>query len=120
MLYEEDSVGVFILVTALMGTGAMLSGRAIAATWRPGWQIVAYMLILGAAARFLHFALFGGTLLTPYYYTVDTAICVAFGFLGFRLTRATQMVTQYHWLNERAGPLVWRRHEEAPRRADSG
>jgi hypothetical protein len=120
LLYEEDNVGVFILVTALMGTGALLSGRAIATTWRPGWQIVAYMLIMGATARFLHFALFGGTLLTAYYYTVDTVICVAFGFLGFRLTRATQMVTQYHWLNERAGPLVWRRRRDVALGVDSG
>jgi hypothetical protein len=34
---------------------------------------------------------------------------VAFGFLGFRAARASQMVTQYRWLNEPAGPLRWRR-----------
>jgi uncharacterized protein DUF6867 len=121
ILYEEDHAGVFILVTLVMGGGALLSGRAIAETWRPWWQILAYMMILGAVARFFHFALFAGTLLSPYYYAVDTVICVAFGFLGFRLTRASQMATQYRWLNERVGPLAWtRRDDAAPGGADSG
>jgi hypothetical protein len=121
ILYEEDHAGVFILVTLVMGGGALLSGRAIAETWRPWWQIIAYMMILGAVARFFHFALFAGTLLSPYYYAVDTVICVAFGLLGFRLTRASQMVAQYHWLNERAGPLAWTRRDDAVSGgADSG
>ena len=42
------------------------------------------MLILGAAVRFIHFALFEGTLLSPHYYVVDTVVCLIFGFLGFR------------------------------------
>ena len=54
--------------------------------------------------RFIHFALFDGTLLSLHYYLVDTAVCLAFGFLGFRLTRVRQMVTQYGWINERARP----------------
>ncbi|HLN09546.1 MAG TPA: hypothetical protein VK281_11405 [Xanthobacteraceae bacterium] len=121
ILYEDGHAGAFVLVTLVMGGGALLSGRAIAATWRPWWQIVAYMLILGAVARFFHFALFAGTLLSPYYYAVDTVICVAFGVLGFRLTRASQMVVQYRWLNERAGPLAWSRRDDGMRgEVDSG
>ena len=121
IIYEPDHAGAFVLVTLLSGGGAVLSGRAIAATWRPWWQIVAYMLVLGAVARFLHFALFAGTLLSAYFYGIDTVICVALGFLGFRLTRARQMVTQYRWLNRRAGPLGWTRRTDAVRReADSG
>ena len=71
--------------------------------------MVAYSLILGGAVRFIHFALFGGTLLSAHYYLVDSAVCLAFGLLGFRATRAAQMVTQYRWLNEADGPLRWRR-----------
>jgi hypothetical protein len=64
LLYEEGSLGIFFLVTIILGGGAAaLAGRAIALTWRPWWQIVLYMLILGGAVRFIHFALFGGTLL---------------------------------------------------------
>ena len=65
LLYEENSFGVFLLVTLVLGGGtAWLSGRAIAQTWRPWWSVVAYMLVLGAIVRFFHFALFGGTLLS--------------------------------------------------------
>ncbi len=110
LLHEEDSFGVFVLVTIILGGGASaLAGRAIALTWRPWWQIVAYMLILGAATRFIHYALFGATLLSFHYYLVDTAVCMAFGFVGFRAARAKQMVSQYRWINEPNGPLRWRR-----------
>ena len=48
ILYEEDYVGLFLLVTVVMGGGAAwLAGRAIAATWRPWWHVACYMLILG-------------------------------------------------------------------------
>jgi hypothetical protein len=110
LIYEEGSFGVFLLVTVILGGGAaFLAGRAIAATWRPSWQVAGYCLILGAAVRFFHFSLFGGTLLSTHYYLVDSAVCMAFGFLGFRAARAAQMVTQYRWINEAQGRLRWRR-----------
>jgi uncharacterized protein DUF6867 len=110
MLYEENSVGVFILVTLILGGGAAaLAGRAIAATWRPWWQVMLYTLILGCAVRFIHFSLFGGTLLSLHYYVADSAFCMAFGFAGFRMTRIGQMVRQYRWLYEADGPVRWRR-----------
>jgi hypothetical protein len=110
LLYEENNVAVFVLVTLILGGGAAwLSGRAIALTWRPWWQLLGYMLVLGLAVRFIHFALFGGTLLSPYYYMVDTMICAVIGLFGFRVTRTTQMVTQYRWLYQRASPFSWRK-----------
>ena len=113
-LYEEGSFGIFLLVTVAMGGGAAwLSGRAIAATWRPWWQIIAYMLILGAAVRFIHYALFEETLLSPHYYLVDSAICLLFGFLAFRVTRARQMARQYPFLYTRTGRLSWARRAAA-------
>jgi hypothetical protein len=109
LIYEEGSFGVFLLVPVVLGGGAaFLAGRAIAETWRPSWQIVAYSFILGAVVRFFLFSLFEGTLLSGQYYLVDSAVCMAFGFLGFRTARATQMVTQYRWINEAQGPLRWR------------
>jgi hypothetical protein len=114
LLYEEGSFGIFLLVSVILGGGAAwLAGRAIAATWRPWWHIVVYMLILGVAVRFIHQALFGGTLLSLHYYLVDTAICLGFGFLGFRVTRAAQMATQYGFLNVRTGPVSWARRRAA-------
>jgi hypothetical protein len=109
-LYEENSFGVFLLVSIILGGGAAaLAGRAIAMSWRPLWQVVVYMLILGGAVRFIHFALFDGTLLSLHYYVVDCAICIASGLIGFRAARAAQMVTQYRWINQPNGPLRWRR-----------
>jgi hypothetical protein len=110
VLYEEAYIGLFLLVTVVLGGGAAwLAGRAIAATWRPWWHVVGYMLILGAAVRFMHFALFEGTLLSAQYYVVDTVVCLIFGFLGFHMTRVAQMTTQYSWINERKGFLRWSR-----------
>src|SRR5436305_2468203 len=119
VLYEEEYIGLFLLVTVIMGGGAAwLAGRAIAATWRPWWHVAFYMLILGLAVRFIHFALFEGTLLSPQYYAVDTVVCLIFGFLGFRATRVAQMTTQYGWINVRAGFLRWARRTAAPEKSD--
>ena len=110
LFYEEDSFGVFVLVTIILGGGAAaLAGRAVAATWRPWWRVIAYSLILGLAVRFIHFSLFDGTLLSLHYYLVDSGFCLAFGSLGFRAARAAQMIGHYRWINEPAGPLRWRR-----------
>lgn len=109
-LYEERSLGTFLLVTIILGGGAaLLAGRAVAMTWRPVWQVVSYGFILAAAVRFIHFSLFGGTFLSLHYYLVDGAFCAAFGLLGFRTARASQMVRQYRWLIEPDGLMRWRR-----------
>ena len=87
--FLSDNAGAFLLVTVALGGGAAWqAGRAVAQTWRPWWQALLYMFILGAAVRFIHFALFEGTLLSPQYYAVDTVVCLIFGFLGYRATRA--------------------------------
>jgi hypothetical protein len=109
-LGEEQSFGIFVLVTVVLGGGAAwLAGRAVADTWRPWWQAIVYALILGGAVRFIHFALFGGTLLSVHYFAVDSAVAVGFGLLGFRAARAAQMVAQYPWINAPDGPLRWHR-----------
>jgi hypothetical protein len=114
ILYEEQYSWQFLLLTGLMGGGAAwLAGRAIAATWRPWWHVALYMLILGAAVRFIHFALFEATLLDPQFYAVDTAVCLISGFLGYRVTRAVQMTSQYRWINVRTGAMRWTRRAAA-------
>ena len=109
-LSYERSLGVFFLVTVVMGGGAAwLAGRSIAASWRPWWHVALYMLLLALAVRFIHFALFNSKLLSLHYYLVDYAVCLTSGLLAFRAMRVRQMVTNYRWINERAGVLRWRR-----------
>lgn len=109
ILHEEPSIWQFALVTVVLGGWASwMTGRACAKTWRHWPSLIVYLLGLGLAVRFIHHALFNGTMLTLQYYLVDTVILIVFGVLGYRYTRAGQMTRQYHWLYERSGPLAWK------------
>lgn len=109
ILYEEPSFWLFALVTCIMGGwAAWMTGRAIALTWRSPLQLVGYLLILSAVVRFIHFALFQGTLLSLQFYAVDAVVIMAIGLTGWRYTRARRMTSQYNWLYELNGPLSWR------------
>ena len=109
ILYEEASVWQFFFVTCLLGGwAAWMTGKACAQTWRPYISLVVYLLALGIGVRFIHHALFDGTMLSVQYYVVDTIILLILGSLGYRHKRTSQMVTQYHWLYERTSPLGWR------------
>lgn len=110
IIWEEQSVGAFLLVTVFLGGGAAyLTGRAVAMNWRELPKLGVYVLLLACAVRFIHYALFGGTLLSLHYFLVDLVVLLAIAGLGYRLTRAGQMAGQYSWLYERVGPLAWRR-----------
>jgi hypothetical protein len=109
-LYDGEALGAIILVTGALGCGAAwLSGRAIAETWRPAWHVATAAVLLGAAARFIHFALFGGNLTSLTSYAADSCIFLVVGLIAWRATRAAQMVRQYPWLYARTGPLTWRK-----------
>jgi hypothetical protein len=107
-LYAEESFLQVLLITGMIGGGAAwLSGGAIAGTWRPLGHVFGYMLLLGGAVRFVHFALFEGTLLSLSSYVCDTAFLMLAAALSWRITRTNQMVRQYNWLYKRTGPLTW-------------
>ncbi len=109
ILYEEPSILQFFFVTCLLGGwAAWMTGRASAQTWRPISSLVLFLLLLGGGVRFIHHALFNGTMFTAQYYIVDTIVLMLIGVLGYRYTRTNQMITQYHWLYERASVLSWR------------
>ena len=100
----------FVFVTiCLAGGAAYLTGRAVARSWQGWLKLFGYMLLLAAATRFIHFALFSGTLLSVYYYVIDLIVITAIAFLGMRITRARQMATQYSFEYERSGTLNWAR-----------
>jgi len=108
IIYEEGSVWLFILVTCVLGgTAAWMTGRAAALGWQPFAKLIVFLLLLGVAVRFVHHALFAGTMFSPHYYVADTVVLMIIGLLGFRYTRTNQMVTQYRWIYRRSGPLSW-------------
>lgn len=109
ILYEEASVWQFLFVSCLLGGwAAWMTGRACAQTWRTYGKLVLYILGLGVGIRFIHHALFDGTMFTLHFYIVDTIVLLVFATLGYKYTRTNQMVNQYHWLYEKASPLSWR------------
>jgi hypothetical protein len=112
----EGAFEIFFVTGILGGAAAWATGSAIAETWRPYRQLVAYMLLLGAAVRFTHFALFNAALLSAPSYLADMLYLLIVGSVAYRLTRARRMVSQYRWLYERAGAFGWR--ERQPERPD--
>ena len=108
ILWEVGIIDFIIVTLALGGGAAMMAGRAVANGWEPVWRAVLWMVPLAAAVRFIHFALFHGTLLSAHYYLVDLVILIAAAILGHRLTRVRQMAGRYGWAVEQSGPLSWR------------
>jgi hypothetical protein len=105
----EVGISDFIIVTLVLGcSAAMMTGRATAIGWDPAWRAVVWMIPLAAAVRFIHFALFHGTLLSPHFYLVDFIILSGAALLGHRLTRVRQMTRRYAWAVEPEGSFSWR------------
>ena len=102
--------GVFTVI--IMGGAAFMTGQAVAGTWRPVRQAVAYSVLLGLTDRFLVFALFEGPLLSAKGFVVDTAVIMAICMIGYRLTQVSRTVRQYPWLYERHGIFSWRNRTE--------
>jgi hypothetical protein len=102
-LYTSGPNGlwVFMLLTVILGGGmAFVSGKSIAETWRPLWQVPVYMLLLAAAVRFMHFALFEEVLVSARNFAVDFGILLAMSLAGYRMARSQQMSTQYAGLDQ--------------------
>ncbi|WP_439543791.1 DUF6867 family protein [Hyphomicrobium sp.] len=99
----------FLLLTLAIGGGAAWrTGQAVAEGWTPVWPVLVYTAIIAAAVRFLHYALFGATLLSPLSFLIDFALLAVIGLVAYRIRRARHMTEQYGWIFERSGPLSWR------------
>jgi hypothetical protein len=100
---------VFVGITVILfGGAAFLMGQALAETWRPAWQNVAYGALLACGDRYITFALFQGELLSISGYLIHSVVLIAISLFAYRITRAHRMVTQYPWLYERTGLFSWR------------
>ena len=118
----EISLAEFGFATVILGGGAAwLAGRGVASAWEPLWKSAVWMILLAFAVRFIHYAIFSGTLqlnptgaaaagfaTTAHYYLVDLAILVILAIAGHRRTLTQMMTRQYGWLYETAGPFGWK------------
>ena len=103
----------FAFVTVVLaGAAAYMTGRANARIWGDDISLAIYMVLLAAATRFIHFALFSGTLLSLWYYLVDLIVLLVIAFVGKRITRAGQMARQYGFEYERRNAVAWGRRAE--------
>ena len=103
----DNGLFVFVLLTILGAAAAMATGRALAKGWSPVLLILPAMMVLSAAVRFLHFALFQEELGSLHYYLVTLVVLLVVAWVSYKSMRARQMATQYSWAYEKAG-LNWR------------
>jgi len=100
--------GPFLAMIVLLAIAAMLTGRAMAETWRPGWQIVPVALTLAATHRFLLYALFGARFFSAGGVVIAALLLGLFTAASYYRARARKMIRQYPWLYEHSGPFGWR------------
>ena len=85
------------LTILLGGAGAFMAGRAAARAWRAPGLAAVYVLPLAAAARFLHYALYGEST-SALQGALTAAYLAAVALTGYFVTRRRQMAEQYPWL----------------------
>ena len=93
------------MTVILFGLAAAATGRALARSWKPAWQLVPAALLLALADRFLHYALFDAPLGSPGGFLVAAAVLGVIASVSFLYARANTMVRQYPWLYQRGGLL---------------
>ena len=97
-IFDSSPYGLWhflVLTCVLGGLAAFASGRAIAQTWRSIALVPAYCIALMLAVRFLHYAVFEGSLTIMSFYATDLAFLLIISGLGYALARSKQMSRQY-------------------------
>ena len=103
------SPAIFIgLTLILIGSAAILAGRAVGGNWKPAWQVVAACFGLALADRFLTYALFQGQLVNFLGLIVNFAVLSALGLLSWRIAKVGKLVSQYPWRYQRTSPFAYR------------
>lgn len=114
LFFETDTGVRYVLRALVMLLGfwtAWRTGRAVAEGWQGYPTVVLYTAALGLVMRFLHFALFNGPFISPFYYVIDVAILLVFSTIGFRMRRTQQMVNNYYWLYEPTSAFSWKKKD---------
>ena len=108
-LLDTHLGGTIIVTIIMMGFASWATGRAVAVTWRPYWQVIVYPILLAFVDRGLNRAFADGELWSLTGYLLDAAFLVVVAMFAHRLTRTRRVTVQYPWLYERTGPLSWRK-----------
>ncbi|KQW72457.1 DUF6867 family protein [Ensifer sp. Root127] len=109
ILYEEVSIWQFLFITCVLGGWtAWRTGKSVAEGWEELPRLFVYVALLGLGIRFVHHALFEGTMFSLQYYFADTLVLLLVAVAGFRYFRTKQMTNNYYWLYEKASPFSWK------------
>ncbi len=98
---------VLLFNIVLVGPASFASGQAVAATWRPLWQVLLYSALLSAGLRFFDYALANGELWSVGGFLLGWLVQFGIATFAYQLTRVRQMIRQYPWLYRRKGLLGW-------------
>lgn len=108
-LHEQVSLWPFLILTiAFGGWCARSAGRSYAEGWRPAYWLPLIMLPLAASIRFLHYALFEGSLLSMQYFLSDYSVVLVFATWGYLTRRSELMAGLYPFAYRRYGLIAWR------------
>ncbi|MGQ0675997.1 MAG: DUF6867 family protein [Rhodospirillales bacterium] len=114
--FQEFQIQILVSSFVVFGGFALMTGQALARTWRHWAQGIGYGVLLWMGARLAEFVLFIGRSQTlPEYVSQNVGFSIGSGLylvavtiFAHRVTLARMMVTQYPWLYERAGLFSWR------------
>lgn len=105
----ETSWTIYLVITGgLFGWAALMTGQALAATWRSPWFLGPYSLLLAAGSRFIAWSLYDGDLGSVGAFALAVAILLPIALISYRLEQVRRMVRQYPWLYEPATLFTWR------------
>jgi CDP-diglyceride synthetase len=114
LFFETDSGVKYILRGLVLLIGfwtAWRAGKAVAENWQEYPVAVVYTLLLGFVMRFLHFSLFNGPFISPFYYVIDVVLLLVFSTIGFRMRRTAQMTEKYYWLYAKTSAFSWKKRD---------
>lgn len=114
LFFETDTGVRYVLRFLVLLLGfwtAWRTGKAVAEGWQTYATVFVYTLLLGVVMRFLHYALFQGPMISPFFYGIDIVLLLAFSTAGYRMRRTNQMVDNYYWLYERTSAFSWKKKD---------
>ena len=114
LFFESDTTVRYFLRGLVLLLGfwtAWRSGKAAAEGWNGYREVAVYTVLLAVAMQFLHYALFQGPFIDPFYYILDLVLLAVFSVSGFRVRRTRQMVQNYYWLYEPTSAFSWKKKD---------